>query len=710
MARRNTEETLRRRLRRYAMAGNLQAAEALLVQHLNKHPEDKEATRELERLRKGLPLLATESAAQRRERESREACERIMSIISAHPENRLNSVPTVQLEDMQKTLRVSQRAMKEQDLPSLRSYCASLRKELRRRGMSKARRACIWLGGVTAVAAALTGLCFLTYRRACGLEEELRQALLHDTVERVTAVLPVANTGINRLFCSQMEDTVKAANQHLTAVNQLRKSLEKHIRRIESGRGTISAMRLSLRAEIEQGLSKRPADFEDLSKRWAALCQQEHAQLEEQRARLYQRLLAPIPPMPNLTGTPEQDTAALREHREEISKRSILYRHATASYKFPPELHTPIEERLRQIDDNLREISTYRELLNRLLYVRTYKQYRAALQSIAPKHYKPLFSLTRICPLLPDEENVKSLIQDPEGKTDDAETAAAVQTLLKNGPTFTPAYPATQAQVILMDDLFTAPSLRRVIYEITNSSGAVCYTEEPPTIDQQRRVHIKRSDLDPEATTGNRHVCWDDAADAWSRTIDARALVKAARLEKAGFFRECNIPELLSKVLNLESPSCPALAKACVYHKLLLLMSLHRHRLLTGARYSPTLRRHATSFRRIMQRHNIDLRPGCWLNKKQQTEAAEADFAEWFRNNSGADYLREMKQNFAPLMSVGVDFIGYANEQGKVVIFRNLPPETTIWYLSDDGLTAAPLSEQPEGVIPFSPIFTARHP
>lgn len=708
MARKNTEHPLRRKLRRYAVAGNMQAAEALLVQHLEAHPEDEEAAQELERLRKGLPLLATETAAQRRERESREACDRIMALISAYPENRLQSVPTQQLEKNQQTLSCSLRAMGDQELPALRSYRATLRKELRRRGMGKARRACLWLGGVAAVGAVLTGIGFLTYRRACSLEEELRSAIQVDTAERVETVLPIANTSINRLFCPQLENTVKTANLHLTSIRQLRNRLEKHIRRIESGRGTISAMRLSLRAEIEQGLSSRPRDYEDLSKRWTILCKREHAQLEEQRARLHQRLLEPLPPLPPFVGTPEQDTAALREHRTEITKRSLLYRHAAASYKFPPELHAPIEERLELIDTCLREIANYQDFLKRLRRARTYKQFRDALQALAPTRYEPALSYTRIRTLLPEEDDIKSLMQDPESKIDDAETAAAVQTLLHKGPTFTPAYPATQAQVILMDDLFTAPSLRRVIYEVTNSSGDVCYTEVPPSIDKDHRVHIKRSDLDPAATPTNRHVCWDDASNVWRRTIDARALVKTARLEKADFFRECNIPELLTAVLNMESSTCPALAAACVYHRLLLLMSLHEHRLLTGARYSPTLRRHATSFRKLIQRHNIEMRPGCWLGRSRQMELAEADFEAWFRNNRGADYLREMQQNFGPLMSVGVDFSGYVNEAGKAAIFRELAPETTIWYITEDGLTAVPVSEQPEGAIPFSPIFTAR--
>jgi hypothetical protein len=91
--------------------------------------------------------------------------------------------------------------------------------------------------------------------------------------------------------------------------------------------------------------------------------------------------------------------------------------------------------------------------------------------------------------------------------------------------------------------------------------------------------------------------------------------------------------------------------------------------------------------------------------------AAEQEFEAWFRANRGTDYVREIRQNFGPLIKVGVRFSGYINEQGQPVIFRNLHPDTAIWYLSEShGVIATRVDAAPEAPVPLSPIFTASRP
>lgn len=713
MARKN-DQSYQRTLRRYAIAGNLKACRHLLLQRLEEKPDDEEAKNELQRLEDGLPLRATETAAQRKKREATEACETLLNIMDLYPEPSLSTRSTERLSDLRSRIQEALRKLKaagQSESPALKAYNTSLQKELRRRGLGRVRRRGIRTGGILGAVALIAGIGMLYYKRAADLESDLRQSLQAKAWERAQNIASVADTPFNRLLCSELENTIHQANRWLTDMENRRKRLEKHISRIEAGHGSVSDMRLSLRAEIERELEAMPADFSSLTNRWNKLCEKEKAALEYQKSLLVRQLLTPLSPLPTYTGNPAEDTDALVVLRAEARGRLRLFRDAPKSYKLDASFTSSAEERLAFIRTCQAEIDAYKDLLQRLRHQRTYDRFRETLQNYTPRHYTPAIALMKIRDKLPAEENVRSLIQDPERKIDDNETKAAIDTLLKNGPTFTAAYPATQTQVHLMEDIFTAPSLQVCLYEITHADGRVCYTEQEPTIDASKRVHIRRSDLDPGFSTGNRDVYWDDAANVWKRTIDTRPLKKAINIDKPTFFRDRNLPALLTTVLNFRHRNCPALATAFIYHRLLQLISEHKHPLLTGISYSPTLRKHAASFKQLVEKHGIELRAGCWLGKSPQLSAAEQDFDNWFRTHSGADYTKEIKQNFGSLVKVGASFSGYINEKGQAAIFRNLAPDTAIWYLSTEGgIIATKAGEAPESPAIFSPVFTATRP
>ncbi|MBQ2380329.1 MAG: hypothetical protein II295_08085 [Akkermansia sp.] len=708
---RQSSQSYQRTLRRYALAGNVKACRELLQQRLEAAPHDNEAREELERLEAGRPLLATENARQRKRREAADARDKMLQAIAKNPESELSTKSTASLLELKEIIDQSQQKIKraaQKDSPALSAYRATLLSELRRRGLGRMRRVGVLAGSILGGLALLTGIGMLCYKRASDFEADLRTALKQNAWERVESISAVANTPFNRFLCSELEKTILDANRWMTHIENRRRWLDKHIVRIESGQGNVSDMRMSLRAEIERELSSMPADFNSLTTRWQKLCDKERAALEHQKSRLVHELVSPLSDLPVFKGAPEQDAELLTELRREARNRHRLFRDAPQSYQLAPSLAAPAQERLVYIRECLAEIEAYKDQLNRLSYQRTYKDYQETLHSFHPRHYTPAVELLKVCSKLPAEENVKSLMLDPEQKNDANETQAAVATLLDGGPTFTQAYPATQQQVNLMEELFAAPSLNVCLYEITNADGELCYSEQEPTLDAQKRVHVKRSDLDPAYQQGNRDICWDDASSVWKRTIDTRPLYKAVNIDKPSFFRDRNLPQLLTTVLNFRHRDCPALARAVIYHRLLMLIREHKTRTLTGISYSPTLRKHAASFLKLVRKHGIELRSGCWLSKSPQMTAAEQEFEAWFRANRGTDYVREIRQNFGPLIKVGVRFSGYINEQGQPVIFRNLHPDTAIWYLSEShGVIATRVDAAPEAPVPLSPIFTA---
>lgn len=699
-----------RELRRYALADNKHGMERVLRHRLAEAPDDPLALAEMQRLKEGRPLQVTESPTQRRERELSEACQAIMNIMAAYPENILPTKTTARIRDLLARLKQHTdiiKANKGEEIANVEQYRKLLRDELTKRTKSQWRRASGWIAAGVGSIALIVGTIILCQQRANSLNRDLTDALKARKQERLQTVLKVADTGFNRTLCPALEENIRDANLWLTTISSRREWIEKYILQVENGSTSVSGMRMSLRAEIEKELQALPDDQPDLQQRWDRLCNKEKAQLEYQKAVLTETLLRPLPEFPTFTGNIDADSSAITAQIKLIDQRQKLFDEAPKSYKLSPDLMSIALKRREQLTANLKEIAGLRRLLEKFPKVRTYKQHREQLQEYTPVHYTPAVTLMHVRSKLPAAESVQSLMQDPQRKIDDNEMKAAIKTLLEDGPTFTQNYPANRRQVHLMEDVFTAPSLRRRLLELSNADGAVCYSEEEPRIDQVGRVYIRRSDLDPLFTSQNRNTRWEDASCVWKVTIDATPLQAAANINKPTFFGQRHLPSLLTTVLNFEHKQCPALAQAFVYHRLLLLIKEHDHPLLTGLNYSPSLRNHYQSFNNLVKERNIELRAGCWLGKTKFQVEDEAAFRKWFNTHRGVDYNKEIKENFGDLVKIGAAYCGYINEERKAVIFRELPPSTTIWYLTDSGIVASRADASLENPTIFSPIFIA---
>lgn len=703
-----------RTLRRYALAGNKKKAEYILRERLKSHPDDSFAKEELERLQTGQPLRVTESPAQRQSREQQESLNRANHLLTKYPKASLEALKEEQLLKLHKELKKLDRKLKHarNNKPTgIREHLGLIKTELRKKSLKQhrnyLRKLAVPVGSILVV---LIGVISLSYHQASKNEQELSEALSHNRYQHISAAVKAVDIPIYRLLYPQLNQTIREANQWIANTNRRVNKLTEIITRLEQSQGSISAMRLSLRAEIEQDLLKLPEDRNELAQRWQKLSELEREQLTRLRDEYVNELLRPLPPVPPTTGNTQQDFDAIHEQLTQLLEIRRKYREAPASYHLNPDILLSVNERENLLRSTLADISAYRRLIDTMSRVRTYRQHLQKLQAFQPSQYPPALQIAATTPLLPTEESVKSLLRDPAhpNAPSEAQIHAATCTHMRGQATYTAEYPANMAQVHLAEDIFTAPSLYRKIYEVSNGQGEVCYTESRPEVDETGRIRLIRSDLDPAATLHNRDVRWEDDSRMTYRIINAGTLMQKLKIDKAHFFSSANIPHLLTSIINFHHPECPALAQAFVYHRLLMLLNIHEHRFMTGINFSPTMRRHASEFSALMREHHLTMSCGLWVNNSPDRQRAEAAFRLWFNQRRGTDYSAEIRKNFEPLLHIGIIYCGYTDENGTLKIFRELQPSSTIWYMTEDGFVSCQYGDSPQEPLPFSPIFCPR--
>ncbi len=709
----NRKHSWERTLRRYALAGNKKKAEHILRARLKSHPEDSFAVAELERLLAGVPLRVTESSAQRQSREMNETLNRAEHLLTKYSEATLTTLKEEQLLKLHRELKELHRLLRRagnNKHTAVSEHLKLTKDELRRKSQKQHRNILRKLAVPMGILAVCFGIISISYRQAAKNEQELSEAIRNNRYQQITAAAKAVDIPIYRLLHTQLNQTIREANQWIASTNIRVSKLTEVINKLEQSQGRISSMSLSQRAEIEQDLLKLPDDMSELSQRWQRLSDREREQLTRLRDEYVKELQQPLPPIPPATGNTQQDSEAIHEQLAQLLEIRKKYRVAPASYNLSPDILRSVEERENILRRTLADISAYQRLIVEMPKVRTYQQHLRNLNAFTPTLYPPAQRIASTTPLLPTEESVKNLLRDPARPNvpSEAQVHAAASTHMRGQGTFTAAYPANMAQVHLAEDLFTAPSLYRKIYEVSNGQGEVCYTESRPDVDETGRIRITRSDIDPAATIDNRDVRWENNDRATCRVINAGTLMQELKLDKATFFSSANIPRLLTTIVNFQHSECPALAQAFVYHRLLMLLDIHEHRFMTGVNYCPTMRRHAAELSALMREHQITMSCGLWINNAPPFKRAEAAFRQWFEQRRGTDYSAEIRKNFEPLLRTGIIYCGYVDENGALKIFRQLQPGSTIWYLTADGFISSQFGAAPQEALPCAPIFCPR--
>lgn len=466
------------------------------------------------------------------------------------------------------------------------------------------------------------------------------------------------------------------------------------------------------RAVLEHKLRTLAKKHDDLTPRWAKICELEHIELEKQKQAVLEELLSPLPPVPCLEGCLVTDAQALRSQHKLLLERKLLLESVGNKYTVDQETQNKqLDVRLQYLQSCLEDITSLQIFSARLPYIRSYDQYCEWLRELDPVTYVPAKQIAALLNCLPSEDRLRDLMLDPEQRLPKRILQVAERSIIQGESSFIPRYPANHVQVALMEDLFTSPSLRQKLLEITLSDGRVFYTEKPPTVDEES-VRFSLSPLDPSYVGGDDHnIVWYDTAGVWKRELDPTGLMVAADINRESFFRDKNLPMVLTQVLQYEGVQCPALAQAYIYQRILQVMQVHDYPVIMGIRFAPKLRSDARSFTQLIHELGVELTPGCWLRNDKSLRRAEAAISRWFKQHRHHNYAKEMANNLQNLLQIRPYFCGYVAENGAPIFCRNVPKETLLWYFGQDGITTSPNGDPLEHAAIFSPIFiTERSP
>ncbi len=697
-------------LRKLALAGRWDDVRALLKERLARDPHDEEARRELERLQQGLPLRAMDSALVRKRREQQEMREELEALLSLYRNQPdfIDGWDPATLQRRHKRACLIRSTLGKTLPPELEqeasAYIRAMGAKLKRR-----RGTVRWglrLGIGLPLVAALIGLpAMALYSQAHRAETQLREALRQHDIPRVQQALHSADSGIYRLFNGKLASIIDQAQRWHTYALQQCRELEQDVTCMETGQGSISALPISQRAEYERLLKHLPAGMEALQLRWKRLCEREERVLAQQREEVEQYFRTPLPPMPELTGDPAADDAALQVQQRDLRKLAREYNDANEIFHLNSELGEALRQRLAAIRELRQDIAALRRTASMLPTARSYAQYRELLEGFKPVRYEPALRMAAIRDRMPDEDKLRDQMQDHGRQLPPGMMEAARRALLQGGPTFPPDFPANITQVQLMEDVFTTTTLQKVLYEMSAQTLPTVITESRPEV-SETSVTFRPSPLTPGYTLETPpRITWHNPQSVYIRRIDATGLLPAIGITREEFFRSSNLPSLMDGILRYEQGGCPALARAYVFHRLLEVMRAHEWPTMLGTAYAPTLRADARSFEKLRRELNFPLEAGCWLLSTSGARQAEAAYAHWFHERRHHHYAQDIARNFGALVEVHPSYIGFIDEAGKPRLYREVSANAILWYCAQEGLTTTPRREKPDNPILYSPVF-----
>ncbi len=711
MSRRRKSKAPANDLRSLARAGRWDEVRALLAERLARNPHDAEARSELERLQQGLPLRATESAAERKRREAQEMRRELEDELARYRRKPdiIETWEPARLARHRKRTATMRSALRGRIPARLESEASDYLKVLSQKLGMRRRKHRRWQMAalVLFLAAAAAVLAAVGLRSwAERAETTLREALNSREIPRVEHSLQLADTALNRLANKDLTALVRQAEIWVSDTERRRAELREQIALLESGQGSISSLSLLRRAELERTLHTLPPGMNEWKTRWQKLCEREQRALTAQREEVLERFRAPLPPLPELSGIPAEDEPRLREQQMQLQPIAREWQAARELFGADAGAGEPLKTRLAELRQLREDIAALRQTIALLPSARNYAHYRRLFDKLSPKLYAPALRVAAIRDRLPDESRLRDQMQDHGRKLPEGMLEAACNALLKGGSNFTPAFPANIRQVQLMEDLFTYKGLQKEFYEMSAAGLPCIIVEERPTVSEES-VSFSPSPLTPGYSLDMpRRITWNNPSGVYIRRIDATPLLRCTGIDRMSFFNTANLPTQLDSLLHLEDNECPALAKAFVFKRLLAVIAAHEWPTMLGIAYAPTLKADARSFAKLLHELALPVEAGCWLLSTPEARQAEEACARWFHEHRHRHYAKEIARNFGNLVRVHPQYVGYVDEAGQAKLFRNLPEGTLLWYTAEDGLAATPQGEALESPIMYSPLFT----
>ena len=704
MARRKPDPTLQK-ARRLARSGRRREAAHVLEQALRDTPGNAKVKDELSRYLTGKPFTFEEK--------DYKELQSIISEFLTKPQrfSTLRRSPIKQLRHRIFYLEQSVRHMLSvTDQKSLQQLQDTLNRALQRH-----RKPLSKLGMTLAAAGILLTLvsgsaCYLCKRAEKAAESMANHAKGEFDLQVARSLLKTYDTGLNRTLNNRVDTAAARLRHYIRATEQRYSEIDAILREIETNQQSVVGQGVRRRALIERQLRELGRNAGDLHARWATLCRREEKELNQQRLSLAEELMSPLPEWQQLTHDPEKDIALVNSRLKVLQQRINIYDDAAEALKLPEEIITPTRQEIEKNTALRKEIKAYSTMLTYLPNARSYEQYRKLLQEVNPEHYPPAVKHLAIIRNLPEVSSIRGMMQERGQDQPAGLLQAARKSLVEGQPTFSQNFPATKEQLHLLDEILTNSALRTRLYELTNTAGMLeAYSEKLPII-RQGRACFKRSTLDPQRNLEEgKDVEWENPGAVVSRVLDPRPLHKALGLDSpSGYSARVNLPVMLTRLLQLNQPDVPALARAYVFHHLLQINNGSEHQLMSGMRFAPEMRKTVESFDKLRKDCNIRLDGNCWLRRDKAHTKAEARFAAWFHKHRKVDFPAELSKNLGALLNVEPGFSGYINMQGEPELFVHVSKGQLIWHLSGSAMTSSAYGDALQNPDLLSPVFIMR--
>lgn len=704
MARRRRPDPILQKVRQLARSGKRAAAGELLEATLRQNPNHLKVREEYSRYLTNEPFTF--------EVKDYEELQGIISEFLTSPQM-LVSMRSSSLKRLQKRVHYLQRAqehmlnaMEKKTLSQLRTNSA---RELKRRRKPLGKIAII-TGSILAVLGLIAGISFFLVKRAESAAEIL-DAASKNGVTRVAAqnLLSIHDTGLNRTLNRRVRAEAENLRAYLRAQQQRARELDAVLTVIEKGEQSVVGQGVRRRAEIERKLKALGKDAMPLQARWAILCNREKDALNQQRISLSEELMAPLPPGQSLKNDIQVDSDILHRRQKTLQQRINIFEDAGVALNLSKDLIEPALQEYEANEKMLAEISQLRNLLQLLPAAHDYATFCERLGSWEPRLYPAAQNMLQISKKLPEEKDLKGLMQEHGQDVKPGLLLAARKSLLEGAPSFSEQFPATREQLAILEELLENAALKTRLYEhIDTAVNERALSEEMP-VERMGRACFPRSALDPARDASERkRVEWHNPGAVVSRVIDPRPLCNKLGLNnRTGFYATANLPELLTDIFRIDSKEVPALARAYVFHHLVLAINKAAEPMLNGLRYAPRMQKAIARFEKLRESCGVKLDGDCWLHHSHKHVIAESRFTNWFNENRKLNFQKELKENLGKLMRVAPRFCGYINEYGRPVLFETVKNGQLFWYMKEDGaIASATMGDELRNPHKLSPVFT----
>lgn len=683
MSRRNRKDELWRRTRRYALEGNNQRVEECLQELLTEYPGDAEAEAELRRLHDGEPLLLLESSQERRERQRKLRRLELQQLCDDYICRRQEWI-TLSSGELRGYLRELRQLPPGSQVDDFIREIQHLISRRRQRLQMRLATAC----GVLLLLGAILFCLYSWNRSALVTDEELRLAMLNGDWACVDTCLQEARSPRLRMSSQLLRQRIALAEDWQRRQRKNLQALSSELERWSADPTTLATLPEVQRRQFAKRLDTLAIPHDSLTLQWKQLCESLKQDKYRRLTELADHLSSPLPPLPPLCGDLRQDSDAINRQRALIRERREEYAKASVRHQLSPELISPLAAESALLDTLEADINGLRHLLAILPGAQNYRQYQSCLSAYTPQQYLPGLNLMQGIRDLPQEEDLLEHVRNsgvniPHHILDKA--------LRQAGASFSAEVPATREQTYLAEQLFTSAPLNRPFYRYKNHLGTTILSERKAQVIHAERgyidVRITLSPFDPAyKADADTVITWPHAASVTEVLMDARPVLEAAGIDRATFFSSGNLPHMLEATIHAEAPSCPPLARAYIYDRLMRIVRCHPSSEMSGLSFSPSMRADFRSFENVCRACRLELQDGIWLTDSPRNARLNEIFAEWFAERRGRNYSREIADNFAELVDIHPRYAGFIGRDGRIVL-RNLlhnkiNPGARLWYLS----------------------------